>query len=155
QSLNPCQIIPEIIHMVEKKAMVSGIEIIKNISKDSPAFMGDPSQFQQVILNLFNNAMDAVIALHGSFGGAVSIESNRRNGNRLEIKITDNGIGISPENIEKVFAPFFTTKPVGQGTGLGLSVCYGIIESFGGTMEVISEQNVGTTFVISLPTVNQ
>ncbi|MDA3789048.1 MAG: ATP-binding protein [Desulfobacula sp.] len=155
QSLNPCQIIPEIIHMVEKKAMVSGIEIIKNISKDSPAFMGDPSQFQQVILNLFNNAMDAVINLHGSFGGAVSIESNRHSGNRLEIKITDNGIGISPENIEKVFAPFFTTKPVGHGTGLGLSVCYGIIESFGGTMEVISEQNVGTTFVISLPTVNQ
>ena len=154
QSLNPCLIIPEIVHMIEKKALVSGIEIIKNISKDSPAFMGDPSQFQQVILNLINNAMDAVIDLHGSFGGAVSIEANRRHGNRLEIKIIDNGIGISPENIEKVFAPFFTTKPAGKGTGLGLSVCFGIVESFGGTMEVISEQNVGTTFVISLPAAN-
>ncbi len=154
QSLNPRHIIPEIVHMIEKKAMVSGIEIIKNISEDSPAFMGDPSQFQQVLLNLFNNAMDAIAGRHGVSGGILKIESHKMDENFLTIKITDNGTGISPENIKKVFAPFFTTKPVGQGTGLGLSVCYGIVESFGGTMEVKSEQNVGTTFVISLPAAN-
>lgn len=155
QLLHPNSIIPEIIKMIEKKAMVSGIEITKNVSEDSPGFTGDPSQFQQVMLNLFNNAMDAVIDRHGSSGGALAVETNRRNGKKLEIKITDNGIGINQENIEKIFSPFFTTKPVGKGTGLGLSVCYGIIESFGGTMKVKSEIDVGTTFVISLPAIDE
>ena len=154
QLLRPFVVIPEIISMIEKKAVVGGIEIIKSISEQAPGFMGDPSQFQQVILNLFNNAMDAIEERHGSSGGRLSVAVCRKNENRVEIKITDNGTGISPENIEKVFSPFFTTKPVGKGTGLGLSVCYGIIESFGGTMKVNSEQNVGTTFVISLPAIH-
>ena len=154
QLLRPYIVIPEIINMIEKKAVVNGIEIIKNISEQAPGFIGDPSQFQQVMLNLFNNAMDAVTDRHGSFGGKLTIAASKKNENQVEIKITDNGVGISPENIEKIFSPFFTTKPVGKGTGLGLSVCYGIIESFGGTMEVMSEQNVGTTFVISLPVIN-
>jgi two-component system NtrC family sensor kinase len=100
--------------------------------------------------------MDAIDDRHSSSGGRLDIEVSLKNENKnwLEIKITDNGNGISQENIEKVFSPFFTTKPVGKGTGLGLSVCYGIIESFGGTMEVKSEQNIGTTFVISLPAID-
>lgn len=154
QVLNPCHLIPEILHMIEKKLSVNGIEMKKNLSEDTPGFMGDPSQFQQVMLNLFNNAMDAIADRHGSSGGSLKIESCKKDENFLAIKITDNGKGISPENIEKVFSPFFTTKPVGKGTGLGLSVCYGIIKNFGGTMEVLSEINVGTTFVISLPSVN-
>jgi len=155
QSLNPCHIIPEIVHMIEKKAMVGGIEIVKKIPEDSPSFMGDPSQLQQVLLNLFNNAMDAIADRHGVSGGKLKIESYKKDKDFLVIKITDNGAGISPENIGKIFSPFFTTKPVGKGTGLGLSVCYGIIKSFGGTMDVDSKLNVGTTFMISLPTVNQ
>ncbi len=151
QVMDPCQAIPEIIQMIEKKATVNGIEIIKEISESSPHFMGDPSQFQQVMLNLINNAMDAVAEKHGVSGGLLKIESFGKEDNFLAIKISDNGAGISPENIEKIFSPFFTTKPVGKGTGLGLSVCYGIIKSFGGTMEVTSQQNVGTTFIISLP----
>jgi len=154
QLLRPFVVIPEIIRMVEKKATVNGIEMIQNISEQAPGFMGDPSQFQQVMLNLFNNAMDAISDRHGSSGGKLTIAASKKNEGWIEIKITDNGMGISPENIEKVFSPFFTTKPVGKGTGLGLSVCYGIIESFGGTMEVMSEQDVGTTFVISLPVIN-
>ncbi|MCP4719421.1 MAG: two-component sensor histidine kinase [Desulfobacteraceae bacterium] len=154
QVLDPCDVIPEIVHIIEKKAQVSGIEIIHPVSGNSPSFMGDPSQFQQVMLNLFNNAMDAIEERHGSSGGILKIESYIKNENFLGIKIADNGKGIAPENIGKIFSPFFTTKPVGKGTGLGLSVCYGIIESFGGTMEVTSEQNVGTTFVISLPAIN-
>jgi len=155
QVLHPNIVIPEIISMIEKKAMVNGIELSKKISEQLPGFMGDPSQFQQVMLNLFNNAMDAIDDRHGSSGGKLEIEVDRKNKNWLEIKITDNGNGISQENIEKVFSPFFTTKPVGKGTGLGLSVCYGIVESFGGTMEVKSEQNIGTTFVISLPAIDK
>ena len=63
----------------------------------------------------------------------------------------DNGAGISPENMKKIFSPFFTTKPVGKGTGLGLSVCYGIVHKMGGTMSVESEKGEGTTFTIQLP----
>lgn len=153
QLLRPFVIIPEIISMITKKASVNGIEIIKTISDQVPGFMGDPSQFQQVMLNLLNNAMDAIEERHGSSGGRLSVAASRKNGNWVEIKISDNGIGISQENIGKVFSPFFTTKPVGKGTGLGLSVCYEIIENFGGTMEIDSEQNVGTTFIISLPAI--
>ncbi|MFA5903184.1 MAG: ATP-binding protein [Desulfobacula sp.] len=155
QTLNPCRVIPEIVHMIEKKAEVNGIDIVQDFSENSPVFMGDPSQFQQVMLNLFNNAMDAVIERHGSKGGMMKIETGLKNEKFLMIKITDNGTGISQENISKIFSPFFTTKPVGKGTGLGLSVCYGIIESFGGTMEVKSEENTGTAFIILLPAITQ
>lgn len=154
QLLSPFIIIPEIINMIEKKAVVSGIQICNQISEQAPGFMGDPSQFQQVMLNLLNNAMDAIEERHASTGGELTIKACKKNEDRVEIKITDNGIGISQENIEKIFSPFFTTKPVGKGTGLGLSVCYGIIESFGGTMNVSSQYNIGTTFVISLPAVH-
>ncbi|OGR22292.1 MAG: two-component sensor histidine kinase [Desulfobacterales bacterium RIFOXYA12_FULL_46_15] len=155
ETLNPCCVIPEIIHMIEKKAEVHGIEIIKQLSEDSPEFIGDTSQFQQVMLNLFNNAMDAITERHGSKGGMLKIETGMKDEKFLIVKITDNGAGISPENIGKIFSPFFTTKPVGKGTGLGLSVCYGIIESFGGTMEVTSEENAGAAFIISLPVITQ
>ena len=70
---------------------------------------------------------------------------------RVEIFVRDNGSGISSEDRKKIFSPFFTTKPVGQGTGLGLSVCYGIISKMGGIMEVDSEKGAGTTFYIILP----
>jgi two-component system NtrC family sensor kinase len=69
----------------------------------------------------------------------------------VEISVKDNGCGISPENMEKIFRPFFTTKPVGRGTGLGLSICYSIIDNMGGVMEVSSEKGKGTSFVIRLP----
>lgn len=151
--LNPARVIPEIIHMIEKKAEVNGVEIIRAISDDSIEFLGDPSQFQQVMLNLFNNAIDAIIERHGSKGGILKIETGMKDEKSLMVKIFDNGSGISEKNIGKIFSPFFTTKPVGKGTGLGLSVCYAIIEHFGGTMEVSSEVNVGTEFTITLPAV--
>ena len=67
------------------------------------------------------------------------------------ISVADNGCGIKPEHLDKVFDPFFTTKPVGQGTGLGLSVSYGIIEQHGGSIELESEVDIGSTFTIRLP----
>ena len=67
------------------------------------------------------------------------------------ISVADNGCGIKPEHLDKVFDPFFTTKPVGQGTGLGLSVSYGIVEQHGGTIELESEVDIGSTFTIRLP----
>ena len=82
-------------------------------------------------------------------GGDLAVKAVADDG-MVEIQVTDNGCGISPANLEKVFSPFFTTKPVGEGTGLGLSVCYGIVESMGGGMEVSSREGHGTTFTVRL-----
>jgi two-component system NtrC family sensor kinase len=145
--------IPEIIEMVAKKASVEGIALHQEIQDGPLLIHGDPSQLQQVLLNLFNNAMDAIIERHGTMGGELSVISAPVDNNRVRILVRDNGCGISAENLDKVFSPFFTTKPVGKGTGLGLSVCYGIIQNLGGRMTVESKPGEGTTFVIDLPAI--
>ena len=143
--------IPEVVGMVANKAGVHGIAIEQKTSDQNSDVHGDLRHLQQVLVNLLNNAIDAVIARHGSSGGAIRIESGPAENGQVEIKIRDNGSGISSENLKKVFTPFFTTKPVGKGTGLGLSVCYGIIEKMGGSMSVASQEKNGTTFTLRLP----
>ncbi len=143
--------IPEVTDMVDRKARVHGIVIEHNICDQPVGVRGDPRHLQQVLVNLLNNAMDAVIARHGSSGGGIRIDTGPTVNRHVEIKIRDNGCGISAENLKKIFTPFFTTKPVGKGTGLGLSVCFGIIDKMGGEMSVDSRENVGTTFSIRLP----
>ncbi|MBL7175438.1 MAG: two-component sensor histidine kinase [Desulfobacteraceae bacterium] len=143
--------IPEVTVMVENKASVHGITLRQEISEDTPFVHGDPGQLQQVLINLYNNAIDAIIARHGTEEGELVIGAGPKENGKVEIFVKDNGVGISPENQDKIFRPFFSTKSVGNGTGLGLSVCYGIIDSMGGTMEVSSEEDVGTIFTIHLP----
>jgi two-component system NtrC family sensor kinase len=143
--------IPDVTSMISKKASVSGITLKEEIAENTPIIHVDPSQLQQVILNLYNNAIDAIVERHGSQGGELTIGAGPDEDGRVRVSVKDNGVGISPENLKKVFAPFFTTKPVGKGTGLGLSVCYGIVDSMGGVMEVESEKGVGTKFIIRLP----
>ena len=143
--------IPEIVSMVEKKAEVHGIRI-KHELPNAPIWINaDVSRLQQVILNLLNNAMDAIIEHRGSSGGTIKVRLFSGNNGLANINVSDDGSGIAPDNMEKVFAPFFTTKPVGKGTGLGLSVCFGIVQQMGGKMEVESTVGQGTTFTISLP----
>ena len=146
--------IPEMVDMVAHKAQVNGIDFKQNISEKTRPIYGDPSQLQQVMLNLFNNAMDAIAQRHGADGGVLCVDIGNKDGDTVEVRVIDNGSGISPENLKRIFSPFFTTKPVGQGTGLGLSVCYGIIDSMGGVMAVDSRRNEGTTFSICLPAVD-
>ena len=145
------EFIRDVVGMVEKKAIVSGIALEKQLTDMAGFVHGDPAQLQQVFLNLFNNAMDAIMDRHGSTGGKLSIESRPGQDGTVEIKVRDNGCGIRDENMKKIFSPFFTTKPVGQGTGLGLAVCYGIINNMNGSMTVDSEFGSGTTFTIQLP----
>ena len=145
------KIINEVAGMVEQKANVHAIEIIKDIPEDIPMVKADPSQLQQVFLNLFNNAIDAIIERYGSSGGRLEVAVEINENGSTGITVSDNGAGITEENMNKVFSPFFTTKPVGKGTGLGLSVCYGIIKEIGGEMKVESEKNRGTVFTIILP----
>ena len=137
--------------MIARKASVQGISLKEEILERTPLLRIDPSQLQQVLLNLLNNAIDAITERHGCEGGSLSIQAGPDRDGWVKISVTDNGAGISPENLKKVFTPFFTTKPAGQGTGLGLSVSYGIIDGMGGTMEVASEKAQGTTFTIHLP----
>ena len=137
--------------MISEKASVQGIHLKKEISEQTPLLRADPSQLQQVFLNLFNNAIDAITERHGCEGGELLVQAGPDTEGRVRISVKDNGAGISTENLKKIFAPFFTTKAPGKGTGLGLYVCYGIIESMGGTMEVESQRGAGTTFVVRLP----
>lgn len=151
QDIDLRSFIPEITGMVAQKAVVHGISIEQDIDENTYPIHGDSTQLQQVLVNLFNNAMDAILEQHGTSGGKLLVKAGPKENNTVEILIKDNGVGISPENLNKIFTPFFTTKPVGKGTGLGLSVCYGIINNMHGSMEASSEIGVGTTFTILLP----
>ena len=147
--------VPEIVHMIRKKAEVHGIRLQRDLPDTPVTVLADAARLQQVLLNLLNNAMDAVVQRHGTEGGSITVRVSAETNGTALIEIGDNGTGIAPENIKKVFAPFFTTKPVGQGTGLGLSVCYGIIRQMGGKMEVSSTVDQGTEFSIILPVIEE
>ncbi|UCG07978.1 MAG: ATP-binding protein, partial [Desulfobacterales bacterium] len=155
QDLDLSVFIAEVTKMVTKKASVHGIAIKQSISQGLSWVHVDAGQLQQVLLNLYNNAIDAIIERHGSSGGELSIEAHAVSNTQIEIRVADNGSGIRSENLNKIFTPFFTTKPVGKGTGLGLAVCYGIITKMGGQMTFDSEEDAGTTFTIRIPAIHQ
>ncbi|MFH1538849.1 MAG: ATP-binding protein [bacterium] len=141
--------IKEVIELMEKEAGTSGVKIIPDMEENLPAVVTDPSQLQQVFLNLITNAVDA----HDEKPyGSIRISTRSNDTDRIvRIVFADTGSGISPENMEKIFDPFFTTKPVGRGTGLGLSICYSIVRRLGGDISVRSEIGSGTEFTIVLP----
>ncbi len=109
-----------------------------------------PTQISQVILNLLINASQAIESQGKPDGGQIRVCS-RREGEHAVIIVSDNGCGIAPEDLPKLYDPFFTTKPVGEGTGLGLSISHGIITGHGGRIEVESAPGAGTSFRIVLP----
>ncbi|MBU0992078.1 MAG: two-component sensor histidine kinase [Proteobacteria bacterium] len=155
QAISLKTFLQEMIDIISKKASVNGIRLSIELSHDTPDIKGDPAQLQQVIINLFNNAMDAIMERHGVSGGILAVKSGKRLTNKHAfISVSDNGTGIAPEHLKKIFTPFFTTKPVGKGTGLGLSVCYGIIGNMGGSMGVESDTGNGTIFTIVLPAIS-
>jgi two-component system NtrC family sensor kinase len=139
--------IREVVSMVENRAQLENIRTTFAFDPDLPQFKTDPTQLQQVFFNLLNNAIDA---LKGRPNGEIRIGVSRED-ESIIVSVADNGCGIAPENLEKIFLPFFTTKPVGQGTGLGLSTSYGIIENLGGKITVSSKLNEGTVFTVRLP----
>jgi len=100
----------------------------------------------QVFVNLLNNAAEAMPE-----GGTITISSRLVDSQRIEIKVSDTGYGMSEENLAKLFTPFFTTKAVGKGTGLGLSIVYGIIKMHRGQITVNSQVGQGTAFTVTLP----
>ncbi|WP_300667537.1 sensor histidine kinase [Desulfoluna sp.] len=140
----------DVVKMVRKRAEVSGVILQTEIPENGALVWGDPSRLQQVFLNLINNALDAVDARHGSCGGLIQV-SVREEPETVSIDVEDNGGGMNEETQAKIFSPFYTTKPPGSGTGLGLSVCFSIVESMGGHIDVTSTPGEGTLFTIVLP----
>jgi two-component system NtrC family sensor kinase len=126
---------------------LDNIEVVTDFTIDSATIIGDPQQIEQVVLNITSNAAHFMNEANG--GGTLTFKLEQE-GRAVRLSITDDGPGISPEYLPKVFDPFFTTREVGTGTGLGLSICYGIINEHGGTITVDSKLYEGTTFTIEL-----
>jgi len=124
----------------------AGLRLTVNLHQGLPTIPGDEAQLKQVLLNLLVNSMDAI---EGE--GDITITTHPENDNTVNLSVEDTGRGIPSENMDKLFNPFFTTKPVGQGLGIGLSTCYSIVREHHGTIEVSSEVDLGTHFTVKLP----
>ncbi|MBC8097756.1 MAG: hybrid sensor histidine kinase/response regulator [Akkermansiaceae bacterium] len=138
----------EIIHY---QLRTGNVKVIPLLNPSLPLVMVDPYQLQQVFVNIMNNARQAIEAHQPQGWIKVRTESDDE---AIRIIFQDNGPGISPANLSKIFDPFFTTKGVGEGTGLGLSLCYGIIQEHGGSITPVSRAGEGATFIIELPLKN-
>jgi two-component system NtrC family sensor kinase len=141
------QTINQTVDLLENYARNNNIDIQTDLSPNLPIIAGDQAQLQQVVLNLVNNAIDAI-----GRDGTISVTS-RADKTDIRISVTDSGPGISESVQKKVFDPFFTTKSTGKGTGLGLWISYSIIEKMGGNLALQSREGQGTTFTITLPIV--
>ena len=139
-------IVDEVIGLTSQKTRYANVQIVTELSPDLPSILASPTEIQQVLLNLVNNAVDAIERP----GGTVTVVT-RTERDAVVLEVRDTGKGIPEANLARIFDPFFTTKPVGQGTGLGLSICYGIVEKAGGSITVESEIEKGTTFTVSFP----
>ncbi len=141
---------------LERASLPANIEIKQDIDMNCGPVLCDKTQVHQVIINLCNNAKHAIGDSEGILTVSLqqiqaSIGANNPEVDVLELKVIDTGQGMDAETLEKIFNPFFTTKEIGQGTGLGLSVIHGIIEMMGGQISVTSEHGSGTVFSILLP----
>jgi len=142
------ELVEATIGILQYQMRTNNIQVHADFDPHLPKVMADPHQLQQVFLNIINNARQAIEAFRPK--GTITITTETcESGVRLIFR--DDGPGIAPENLNKIFNPFFTTKEVGKGTGLGLSLTYGIIKEHGGSIRVQSQPGEGATFIIELP----
>jgi len=139
-------LLEELLAISEQRARYSNVTINTNFQGDLPFLELSQSELQQVFLNLINNALDAMEKTGGTLEVSSKVEENH-----VVVRVEDDGPGIPKANLSRIFDPFFTTKQVGKGTGLGMSICYGIIKKMEGKIEVRSTVNVGTTFLVRIP----
>jgi len=143
--LSVADVINDTLKLVRNQLLLSGIQVEEELPSLPPVH-GDRKGLQQVFLNLFINAIQAM-----PDGGSLRIRAASQDHNWLKVEVSDTGVGITAKDLPRIFDPFFTTKQVGRGTGLGLSVTYGIIEKHGGHIEAHSQKGQGSTFTILLP----
>ncbi len=138
----------ETISLVEHQAVFHNIAVTRNLQEDLPTAVVDPSQLQEVFINIIINAAEAMDGV-----GSLTLTTRlRSDGETIEIRIEDTGHGVSEEDMPRLFDPFFTTKEPGHGTGLGLAISHNIIHEHDGSISVASEVGKGTTFFIRIPT---
>jgi signal transduction histidine kinase len=143
--VNLNRVIQETLSLLEHQLSKAGVQIKVECDPELPPVNGNAGKLQQVFLNLFLNARDAMTS-----GGTLEVRTWTEGG-RVRAEVADTGHGISPEHIHRIYDPFFTTKAARKGTGLGLSVTYGIIQEHGGSIEVSNRRNGGATFRLELP----
>lgn len=145
EELDINEVIQRTVKLVSNEISLHDIELTLELADNLPRVMGSAHNLQQVFLNLLLNAIQAM-----PDKGTLRVKSYVED-DAIRIDVSDTGVGIPPENLEKIFDPFFTTKEVGQGTGLGLSVSYGIVKKHRGHISVTSEVGAGTVFSVKLP----
>jgi PAS domain S-box-containing protein len=145
QGLDVNQLLQDVLSLVEHQLQHAHIQVRRELAPDLPRIRGNDNRLQQVFFNLVLNARDAMPK-----GGWLAIQTRAR-GPEVVIEVRDTGDGIRREDLKRIYDPFFTTKGVGRGTGLGLSVSYGIVREHGGTISVESAPGKGTTFEVALP----
>ncbi len=143
------RVVEETLALVAHPLKTSQIQVVKQLGETLPPVRGSANKLQQVFLNLFLNARDAMPS-----GGMLEVRTGAHNGS-VEIEVADTGAGIAREHIHRIFDPFFTTKSNGRGTGLGLSVSYGIIKEHSGKIDVRSTPGKGTSFHVEFPAVRK
>lgn len=144
------------LHPMLRSMIPTTIDVVVEIARGDLHVYGDPTQLQQILLNLSSNAE---YAMRATSGGRLLVELDATTDAKVEsdtgrvirLRVSDTGAGMTPAVQERVFEPFYTTKPIGEGTGLGLAVLHGIVASHGGRISVSSSVNVGTTFEILFP----
>jgi signal transduction histidine kinase len=138
-------VLTDALALVDNQAKVQNVEIRTNFPPEPCQVLGVPGLLEQVFINLLLNAMNAM-----PNGGTVDILAEQAAGEVL-LRVTDTGEGISREDLDKIFDPFFTRAPLGKGTGLGLSICHSIVDQHGGSIGVESQSGKGSTFTVKLP----
>ena len=146
--LNVVSVVDRALELKQHDFIFGNIRVTAQHSQRELPTMVDEHKITQVMLNVLTNAEQAIKARHGR--GEITITTSQTE-DMIRISVSDDGLGIPPENLGSIFDPFFTTKEVGQGTGLGLSICYGIVRDHGGKMWAESSPGEGSTFHIELP----
>jgi len=152
RQVNINQLIESTLALRTYSLRTSNIEVTTRLDPYLPDTIADPGQIQQVLLNLIVNAETAMKEVHRKRRLTIT---TRKADSIVEIKVKDNGHGIKPEIMDRIFDPFFTTRPAGEGTGLGLSLCYGIVTEHNGRIYAESKPGRGATFVVELPIVSE
>jgi PAS domain S-box-containing protein len=141
-------VIKDVIAMLRGAGKLRRLEVITEVGPEPLIVTVNRTRIEQILVNLVVNAVDAI----GDRDGTITVDVHPgADGRRVVCEVRDTGCGIAPDNLPRIFQPFFTTKTEDKGTGLGLPVARGIVESYGGTLSATSEVGVGTTFTFDLP----
>lgn len=139
------QVLDDTLQLIEPQLRTSGIVVVKEYAPELPAILGNFTKLQQVFMNLILNARDAM-----PDGGQLTLRTDARDA-VVQVDVIDTGVGIPPEHLSKIYDPFFTTKEIGRGTGLGLALTYGIVQEHAGRISVESKVGCGTRFTLTFP----